>query len=149
MRKRRGAKGFSATTNLAYIISISNSREWGDMIDRPDSQSAFPFTPTDGDNAHTELDSAGQAILKLLHKAASVAEVNSRSALEMAQKLSRELQEAENRIAELELEISFTERRLNTLNNGFTKSPQRLKIALLTNYKRSGGTYSGDHNPGL
>jgi hypothetical protein len=42
--------------------------------------------------------------LKLLHKAAGVAEANSKHALEMAQKLSRQLQEAENRIIELEAE---------------------------------------------
>ena len=40
-------------------------------------------------NDSSQLDSAGQAILKLLHKAAGVAEANSRHALETAQKLSR------------------------------------------------------------
>jgi hypothetical protein len=39
-----------------------------------------------------------------LHKAAGVAEANSRHALETAQKLSRQLGEAENRITELEAE---------------------------------------------
>jgi hypothetical protein len=53
-------------------------------------------------NDGSQLDSAGQAILKLLHKAAGVAEANSRHALETAQNLSRQLREAENRIAELE-----------------------------------------------
>ena len=52
-----------------------------------------------------QLDSAGQAILKLLHKAAGVAEANSRHALETAQKLSRQLRDAENRIAELEADV--------------------------------------------
>jgi chromosome segregation ATPase len=51
------------------------------------------------------LDSVGQAILKLLHKAAGVAEANSRHALETAQNLSRQLREAENRIGELEAEV--------------------------------------------
>jgi hypothetical protein len=41
------------------------------MLDRPDSQSVIS---TEGDAAPTELDPAGQAILKLLHKAAAVAE---------------------------------------------------------------------------
>jgi hypothetical protein len=35
-----------------------------------------------------QLDSAGQAILKLLHNAADTAEANNRQALETAQKLS-------------------------------------------------------------
>jgi hypothetical protein len=54
-----------------------------------------------------QLDNAGQTILKLLHKAASVAEANSQHALEMAQKLSRQLSAAENRIAELEAEVEL------------------------------------------
>ena len=40
----------------------------------------------DGD----QLDSAGEAILKLLNKAAGAVEANSRQALETAQKLSRQ-----------------------------------------------------------
>ena len=59
--------------------------------------------PADAD----QLDKAGQTILSLLHKAAGVAEENSRHALDMAQKLSHQLRAAENRIAELEAELSF------------------------------------------
>ena len=55
-------------------------------------------------NDSSQLDSAGHAVLTLLHKAAGVAEANSRHGLETAQKLSRQLREAENRIAELEAE---------------------------------------------
>ena len=49
-----------------------------------------------------QLDSAGQAILKLLHKAAGTAEANSRHAFETAQKLSSQLEA--DRIAQLESE---------------------------------------------
>ena len=59
--------------------------------------------PNDGD----QLDNAGQTILRLLHKAAGVAEANSQQALEMAQKLSHQLRAAENRIAELEAEVGI------------------------------------------
>jgi hypothetical protein len=52
------------------------------------------------------VNSAGQAILRLLHKAADAAETNSRQALETAQKLSSQLRAAEDRIAELEAEVS-------------------------------------------
>jgi hypothetical protein len=52
-----------------------------------------------------QLDSAGQAILKLLHKAADTAEANSRHALETAQKLSSQLEAAKDRIAQLESEV--------------------------------------------
>ena len=54
-----------------------------------------------------QLDKAGQTILKLLHKAAGVAEENSRHALDIAQKLSHQLRAAEDRIAELEAELEL------------------------------------------
>ena len=52
-----------------------------------------------------QLDSAGRAILKLLHKAAGAAEANSRQAAETAQKLSSQLRAAEDRVAELEAQV--------------------------------------------
>jgi hypothetical protein len=58
-----------------------------------------------------QLDSAGQTILKLLHKAAGVAEENSRYALDMAQKLSHQLRAAEDRIADLETELTAYQER--------------------------------------
>ena len=58
-------------------------------------------------NDADQLDKAGQSILKLLHKAAGVAEANSQHALEMAQKFSHQLRAAENRIAELEAEVEI------------------------------------------
>ena len=61
--------------------------------------------------ANDQLDTAGQTILQLIHRAAGVAEENSRHALEMAQKFSNELRAAEDRVAELEAEVaSYRER---------------------------------------
>jgi hypothetical protein len=57
---------------------------------------------TDGD----QLDKAGHTILQLVQRAAGVAEDNSRHALEMAQQLSHQLRAAEDRIAELEAEVT-------------------------------------------
>jgi hypothetical protein len=51
-----------------------------------------------------QLDKAGETILQLVHKAAGVAEQNSRRALSMAQKFSDQLRAAEDRISELESE---------------------------------------------
>jgi cell fate (sporulation/competence/biofilm development) regulator YmcA (YheA/YmcA/DUF963 family) len=53
----------------------------------------------------SQLDTAGEAILRLLHKAAGAAEAHSRQALETAQKLSNQLRAAEDRIAELEVDV--------------------------------------------
>jgi hypothetical protein len=73
-----------------------------------ESESVIPFTPAakTPDNAD-QLDKAGQTILSLLHKAAGMAEANSKHALDMAQKLSHQLRAAEDRIAELEAEVGI------------------------------------------
>ena len=79
-----------------------------------DSESVIPFAraaSSGGSREADQLDSAGQTILRLLHKAAGVAEANSQHALEMAQKLSHQLRGAEQRIAELEADVrSYRER---------------------------------------
>jgi hypothetical protein len=73
-------------------------------------ESVVPFAPTqrtsDQDGGADQLDKAGQSILHLLHRAAGVAEENSRHALDMAQKLSHQLRAAEDRIAELVAEVA-------------------------------------------
>ena len=72
------------------------------------SQSVPTISPGENGASHkdaSQVDSAGQAILKLLHKAAGAAEAISRQALETAQKLSSQLRAAEDRIAELEAEV--------------------------------------------
>src|ERR1700746_3986211 len=72
----------------------------------------FVRTPERSDRcARDQLDKAGQTILQLLHRAAGVAEENSRHALETAQKLSRQLRAAEDRIVELETEIAAYQER--------------------------------------
>jgi hypothetical protein len=76
-----------------------------------ESESVIPFAPAAAksvapDNAD-QLDKAGQTILRLLHKAAGVAEANTHQALQMAQKLSHQLRAAEDRIAELEAEVGI------------------------------------------
>ena len=81
------------------------------LSDEYESESVIPFAPATK-NAATpdsadQLDNAGQTILRLLHKAAGVAQANSQHALEMAQKLSHQLRAAEDRIAELEAEVGI------------------------------------------
>ena len=75
-----------------------------------ESETVVAFSPGAKDatpDGIDQLDQAGQTILKLLHKAAGVAEENSRYALDMAQKLSHQLRAAEDRIAELEAEVEL------------------------------------------
>lgn len=70
------------------------------MLDRSDTRSATE----EPSNSHAQVDQVGQAVLQLLQGAAAAAEENHRNALEMAQGLSRQLRDAESRIAELEAE---------------------------------------------
>jgi hypothetical protein len=76
-----------------------------------ESESVIPFAAAAKNAAQPDsadqLDKAGQTILRLLHRAAGVAEANSQHALDMAQKLSHQLRGAEDRIAELEAEVGI------------------------------------------
>jgi hypothetical protein len=74
-------------------------------------ETVVPFAPKNAASSDDQLDRAGQTILQLLHKAAGVAEENSRYALDMAQKLSHQLRAAENRVAELEAEVAAYQER--------------------------------------
>jgi len=97
-----------------------------------ESEAAIPYAPTQkgaNSNSGDQLDKAGQSILRLLHKAAGVAEENSRQALDMAQKLSHQLRAAESRVAELEAELETyknrTERAEQWLHKVYTEIEDR------------------------
>jgi outer membrane PBP1 activator LpoA protein len=103
------------------------------LSDEYESESVIPFAPA-AKNAATpdsadQLDNAGHTILRLLHKAAGVAEANSQHALEMAQKLSHQLRAAEARINELEAEIGIyqeeADRAEQWLDRGYTEIEDR------------------------
>jgi hypothetical protein len=72
------------------------------------SETIVPFAPV-ARNAAADvgdpLDSAGQTILGLLHRAAGMAEENSQHALGVAHKLSLQLRAAEDRIKDLEADV--------------------------------------------
>ena len=71
------------------------------MANQSESVAQDRMATSDGD----QLETAGQAILKLLHKAVVATEGNRRQALATAQKLASQLRAAEDRIAELEAEV--------------------------------------------
>ena len=84
------------------------AHQFFDFVYESNTAVAFPPGAKDATpDGVDQLDRAGQTILKLLHKAAGVAEQNSRHALDMAQKLSHQLRAAEDRIAELEAEVDL------------------------------------------
>lgn len=72
------------------------------------SETIVPFAPVAraaAADAGDPLDSAGQTILGLLHRAAGMAEENSQHALGVAHKLSLQLRAAEDRIKDLEADV--------------------------------------------
>jgi predicted nucleic acid-binding Zn-ribbon protein len=90
------------------------------MSDEADFEFASQFV------ASNEIDQAGKDILKLLDNAAA----DRRHALETAQRLSHELQNAENRIAELEAEVQLYKAKMDRakqwLHNIFSAIEERL-----------------------
>jgi hypothetical protein len=62
-------------------------------------------------NAGDPLDKTGQTILQLVAQAAGIADQNSRRALDVTQKLSDQLQAAEDRVAVLETELNASRER--------------------------------------
>jgi hypothetical protein len=72
------------------------------------SESVVPFgakTKNVASNVADPLEAAGQTIVGLVHRAASVVEKNYQQALDFTQKLSAQLKEAENRIRALEADV--------------------------------------------
>ena len=78
-----------------------------------------------------QLDSAGQAILTLLHRAAGAAEANSRQALETAQRLSSQLHAAQDRIAELETELQLNRDRADRAEEWLSKISTEIEDRLI------------------
>ena len=74
------------------------------------SETLIPFTKQTASTADS-LDKAGKSILGLLHRAAGMAEENSKHAIEVAQKLSDQVQAAEHRIRGLEADVKYFQER--------------------------------------
>ncbi len=109
------------------------------------SDSVIPFAPaakSSSPNDSDQLDNAGQTILRLLHKAAGVAEENSRYALDQAQKLSHQLRAAEDRIAELEAEVEIYRDRTERAEEWLHKIYTEVEEWFIRRPEKSGAPYS-------
>ena len=95
-----------------------------------ESESVIPLSPASKNatpDRADQLDKAGHTILRLLHKAAGVAEANSQHALQMAQKLSHQLRTAESRIAELEAEVGINQEKADRAEQWLHRVTLRLR----------------------
>ena len=103
------------------------------------AESVIPFTPTQRssglDGGADQLDKAGQSILHLLHRAAGVAEENSRHALDKAQKLSHQL-----RAAEEEAEVAAYQDRAERAEQWLHKVYSEIEDRFLRQENRRNGT---------
>ena len=101
-------------------MGSQSSRDGSEAVE---SETVVPFAPARSavSKETDQLDAAGQTILRLLHKAAGVAEENTRYALEQAQKLSHQLRAAEDRIADLEAEVQTYRERAERAEEWFHK----------------------------
>jgi len=111
-----------------------------------ESESVIPFAPAAKNAAHNadQLDKAGHTILGLLHKAAGVAEANSKHAFDMAQKLSHQLRAAEDRIAELEAEVGIYQDKADRAERWLHKVYTEIEDRFL---RQDDGRYGGTRAP--
>jgi hypothetical protein len=72
-------------------------------------QAAIPYAPSRKSTARTDagdsVEIAGQTIVELLNQAVEAANANTKHALDVAHKLSRQLRVAEERITDLEADL--------------------------------------------
>ncbi len=101
MRRSPQIGRLPASTVTSQVIKGSEAEQW---IVKWNGHEVIQFA-RDASKSSNQLDTAGQTILQLIQRAAGVAEDNSRQVLEMAQKLSHQLQSAEARVAELEADV--------------------------------------------
>jgi hypothetical protein len=85
------------------------------------SETVVPFAKNAAPASDDRLDSAGQSILGLLQRAASMAEENSQHALSVAHKLAVQLRSAEDRIRDLEADVRHCRERADRAENWLYK----------------------------
>jgi len=101
----------------------------------PVARTVVPFGPVTQEapsNLADNLDTAGQTILGLLHRAAGMAEENSKHAMEVAQRLSQQLQDAKERIRDLESEVQHYQERAERADEWMAQISSEIQQRLLS-----------------
>ncbi len=100
----------------------------------PAPRTVVPFGPVTQEtpsNFADTLDTVGQTILGLLHRAAGMVEENSRHALEVAQRLSQQLQDAKGRIRQLESDVKYYQDRAERADQWMAQISSEIQQRLL------------------
>jgi hypothetical protein len=104
----------------------------GDQSELNDSKHSEPTAGEGTSKNPSQLDSAGQAILRLLHKAADAAEANTRRTLGTTQELSENLRAAQVRITELEAELQVCREKAERAEQWLAKIFDEIEERLIT-----------------
>ncbi len=91
-----------------------------------------PGTKETPSNAADSLDTAGQTILGLLQRAAGMAEENSKQALQMARRLSEQLQNARVQIKQLEADVKYYQERAERADQWMAHISSEIQQRLLS-----------------
>ena len=92
-----------------------------------------------------DLESSGQAILKLLHKAADTAEANGRRASETAQQMANRLEAVRGRITELEGHLEFYQGTAERAEEWLHKIGSEIEARLMRDQRTDDDGLRGDH----
>jgi hypothetical protein len=111
----------------------------------PAARTVVPFGPVTQETPSTlaDIDTAGQTILGLLHRAAGMAEENSKHAMEVAQRLSQQLRDAKERIRDLEGEVKHYQERAERADQWMAQISSEIQQRLF-----SGPAPQRDHRNG-
>ena len=105
-----GAGISAGGVKLAPVVDVTVAAEWVPSM----SETIVPFAPARKasiDTDHDPLDQAGHNVMGMLQQAATVAKENCRHALDVAHKLSMQLRAAEDRVRNLEAEVTYYQER--------------------------------------
>ncbi len=128
------ADGYLSTGQIEpraiFILDGMDSDSGEVAMVSPAAKTVVPFNPVTQE-ADT-LDTAGQTILGLLQQAAGMAEENSKHALEVAQRLSQQLQDAKGRIRDLEADVKYYQERAERADQWMAHISSQIQQRLLS-----------------
>jgi hypothetical protein len=105
-------------------------------------EAAIPFAPSGNNVARAEVgdsvEMAGQTIIGLLDEAVHTADANTKHALDVALKLSRELQAAEQRITDLEADLKHYMDRAERAERWLTRITSEIEQNILRRLRNGG-----------
>lgn len=120
----------SSETLTPSELAAEGSAMSGDSLDAPEAVVPFALKAKSAASDLDTLDAAGQTILSMLYRAAGeavAADANAQQAVKLANDLVTQLQDAENRIKELEASVRYHEQRADRAEKWMRKISAEIK----------------------